>query len=214
MLFSPTNSCDNSSDVSIGGKASFAPLRTANFPEICKVPYNKSFTFVMIRFAPTVSTAVLGLSLLAYPAAAIEVHHSPVENLEHVDAALIATAERTIDVAAFVLSDHPVITALNDASARGVEVRIVLDRSQLPHSFVDRIAGPEVRVSPAGPLMHLKSYAVDGRTLRTGSANFTASGLKHQANDLIVIKEPDAVARFGAVFEREWNRATPIEARR
>ena len=168
----------------------------------------------MIRFAPIARTAALGFALLADTAAAVEIHHSPVENLERVDVALIATAERTIDVAAFVLSNHPVITALNDASARGVEVRIVLDRSQLSRSFVDRIAGPEVRVSPAGPLMHLKSYAVDGRTLRTGSANFTASGLKHQANDLIVIEEPGAVAQFRAAFEREWNRSTPIEVRR
>lgn len=168
----------------------------------------------MFRFALIARTAALGVALFGAPAQATEIHYSPVENLERVDVALIATAERTIDIAAFVLSDHPVIAALNYASARGVEVRIVLDRSQLSRSFVDLIAGPEVRVSPGGPIMHLKSYVVDGRTLRTGSANFTASGLKHQANDLVVIEEPTAVARFGVAFEREWNRATPIEAGR
>ena len=55
---------------------------------------------------------------------------------------------------------------------------------------------------------------MDGRTLRTGSVNFAASGLKHQANDLIVIEEPGAVAQFGAMFDGGWVRATPIEVRR
>jgi hypothetical protein len=35
--------------------------------------------------------------------------------------------------------------------------------------------------------MHLKSYQMDGRLLRTGVANFSASGLKRQDNDLIAI---------------------------
>lgn len=165
------------------------------------------------------SRLLAGLALVAGlvatgPAFSTEIHYSPGENLERVDVALIGSARETIDVAAYVLSDHPVISALNDASARGVAVRIVLDRSQLGRSFADRIAGPEVRVSPGGPIMHLKSYAVDGRTLRTGSANLSASGLKHQANDLVVIDEPVAVSRFGAAFEREWNRAAPIGAGR
>ena len=35
--------------------------------------------------------------------------------------------------------------------------------------------------------MRLKGYQIDGKLLRTGAANFSASGLKHQYNDLIVI---------------------------
>jgi hypothetical protein len=34
--------------------------------------------------------------------------------------------------------------------------------------------------------MHLKSYQIDGKLLRTGAANFSASGLKRQDNDLVV----------------------------
>ena len=35
---------------------------------------------------------------------------------------------------------------------------------------------------PAAPM--IKSYQIDGRLLRTGAANFSASGLKRQDNDL------------------------------
>jgi hypothetical protein len=41
---------------------------------------------------------------------------------------------------------------------------------------------------PATP-MHLKSYQFDGKLLRTGATNFSASGLKRQGNDLILINQ-------------------------
>jgi phosphatidylserine/phosphatidylglycerophosphate/cardiolipin synthase-like enzyme len=44
--------------------------------------------------------------------------------------------------------------------------------------------------------MHLKSYQIDGRLLRTGAANFSASGLKRQDNDLILIESAEASASF------------------
>jgi phosphatidylserine/phosphatidylglycerophosphate/cardiolipin synthase-like enzyme len=46
-----------------------------------------------------------------------------------------------------------------------------------------------------GAPMHLNSYQIDGRLLRTGAANFSASGLKRQDNDLIVIESAGAAAR-------------------
>ena len=39
-------------------------------------------------------------------------------------------------------------------------------------------------------LMHLKAYAVDGERLRTGSGNFSQSGLAFQDNDLILVDDP------------------------
>jgi phosphatidylserine/phosphatidylglycerophosphate/cardiolipin synthase-like enzyme len=48
--------------------------------------------------------------------------------------------------------------------------------------------------------MHLKSYQIDGRLLRTGAANFSASGLKRQDNDLIVIESAEAAASFKRKF--------------
>jgi phosphatidylserine/phosphatidylglycerophosphate/cardiolipin synthase-like enzyme len=40
----------------------------------------------------------------------------------------------------------------------------------------------EIRVKQESfALMHLKSYEIDGHVLRTGAANFSASGLKREA---------------------------------
>jgi phosphatidylserine/phosphatidylglycerophosphate/cardiolipin synthase-like enzyme len=52
--------------------------------------------------------------------------------------------------------------------------------------------------------MRLKSYQSDGRLLRTGAANFSASGLKRQDNDLIVIKDAQAAAKFQHTFEAQF----------
>jgi phosphatidylserine/phosphatidylglycerophosphate/cardiolipin synthase-like enzyme len=49
--------------------------------------------------------------------------------------------------------------------------------------------------------MHLKSYEIDGRWLRTGAANFSASGLKRQDNDLLVIESPAAAEAFERRFD-------------
>ena len=47
------------------------------------------------------------------------IHYSPGENLEHVDVTLIDRAQREIDMAAYVLTDWPILQALTRAADRG-----------------------------------------------------------------------------------------------
>jgi hypothetical protein len=139
-----------------------------------------------------------------------EIHYAPVENLERFDVALLRAARSNIDLAAYVLTDRPIIDALIDAHRRGVAVRIVLDPSE--RSDLDRLReiSADVRISPPGPFMHLKSYTIDSALLRSGSANLTASGLKQQDNDLLVIRDPAAAQAFEARFAQIWSAAKPI----
>jgi phosphatidylserine/phosphatidylglycerophosphate/cardiolipin synthase-like enzyme len=58
------------------------------------------------------------------------IHYAPAENLEHVDVALIDRAEHEIDLAAYVLTDLPVMQPLTRAADRGVKVRVYLDGTQ------------------------------------------------------------------------------------
>jgi phosphatidylserine/phosphatidylglycerophosphate/cardiolipin synthase-like enzyme len=64
----------------------------------------------------------------------------------------------------------------------------------------------EVRIKHSRVLMHLKSYAVDGRTLRSGSANFSPSALKRQDNDLLLTRDAATVRRFELDFNQLWAR--------
>ena len=139
-----------------------------------------------------------------------EVHFSPEERLDAIDAALIGTAKQSIDFASYALTDPEVLDALNDAAGRGVAIRIVLDPRER-HNFVKLgDLSDNVRIKRGGPFMHLKSYAIDGRVLRTGSANFSTSGENAQDNDLIVIRDASAAAKFDAHFERMWDAAEPM----
>jgi phosphatidylserine/phosphatidylglycerophosphate/cardiolipin synthase-like enzyme len=136
----------------------------------------------------------------AAPAAAI--HYAPAENLEHIDVELIDSARREIDFAAYVLTDWPIMQALTRAANRGVKVRIYLDATQFaerePTRVFEKLAhapSVEIRVKrESSAFMHLKSYAIDGQLLRTGAANFSASGLKRQDNDLVVIQSSATAA--------------------
>jgi phosphatidylserine/phosphatidylglycerophosphate/cardiolipin synthase-like enzyme len=158
---------------------------------------------------------ILAAALLAIcPAARSDpaIHYAPAENLEHVDVALIDTARNEIDIAAYVLTDWPVIQALTRAADRGVKVRIYLDGTQLAEREPARVfqdlavtPGVEIRIKrDNSALMHLKSYEIDGRLLRTGAANFSASGLKRQDNDLIVIESARGAAAFKHNFEARF----------
>jgi phosphatidylserine/phosphatidylglycerophosphate/cardiolipin synthase-like enzyme len=140
------------------------------------------------------------------------IHYAPAENLEHVDVALIDGARQEIDLAAYVLTDWPVMQALTRAADRGVKIRIYLDGTQLAErepskAFHDLAETPGVEIrtkhKPAAP-MHLKSYQIDGRLLRTGAANFSASGLKRQDNDLVVIETAAAATVFKHAFEERF----------
>ncbi len=75
-------------------------------------------------------------------------------------------------------------------------IRIVLDPRER-HDFAKfGDLSDNVRIKRGGPFMHLKAYEIDGTLLRTGSANFSTSGENAQDNDLIVIRDPGAAAKF------------------
>ena len=141
----------------------------------------------------TVARAASALLLFVSAAFAQEVHYPPEERLDAIDAALIATAKSSIDLASYALADPIVINALNDADHRGVVVRIVL-YPRGPDFVKLGDLSDNVRIKRGGPYMHLKAYAIDGERLRTGASNFSTSGENAQDNDLVVIRDAGAAA--------------------
>jgi phosphatidylserine/phosphatidylglycerophosphate/cardiolipin synthase-like enzyme len=146
--------------------------------------------------------------------AGVRVFYGPKDDLEAVDTALIGRARESIDMAAFVLTNGAITDALAAAARRGVNVRLYLDPDQPPQAgraperlaTLARTPGVAVRIKRGDHFMHLKAYQVDRRILRTGSANFSVSGLQRQENDIILIEAQDAVARFLRDFEALWLR--------
>jgi len=176
-------------------------------------------TLNLLRAAVTVVIFLATLAPCAADPAPI-IHYAPAEDLEHIDVALIDGARHEIDMAAYVITDWPIMQALIRAADRGVKVRIYLDGTQLgerEHTkvFHDLAETPTVEIRTKrdhGAPMHLKSYQIDGRVLRTGAANLSASGLKWQDNDLIVIESAGTAGAFKRAFETRFAAGEPLSA--
>ena len=148
--------------------------------------------------------------------AAVRVFFGPRAGFDEVDRELIGRARQRIDMAAYVLTDRSVIDALEAAARRGVKVRLYLDPEQ-PGGRAGtsgriqqllRGGNVEARVKGLGAdYMHLKAFQVDGRYLRSGSANFSFSGEQRQDNDIIVIENRNVAGAFMMQFEQLWTRA-------
>jgi phosphatidylserine/phosphatidylglycerophosphate/cardiolipin synthase-like enzyme len=121
---------------------------------------------------------------------------------------LIDTAQHEIDMAAYVLTDWPVMQALTRAAdgtqlAEREPAKVFNDLAETP--------GVEIRIKhKARDPMHLKTYQIDCKLLRTGAANFSASGLKRQDKDLIVIESAEAAASFKRNFDARFARRSSV----
>lgn len=142
--------------------------------------------------------------------------YSPATNLERSELEVLETATRSVDVAMYSFTDREIAEELAKLARKGVHVRVYRDREEFQQegrsgnvttTDILLAAGVEVRVKGAKDLMHLKSYAIDGRLLRSGSANWSPTGLKRQDNDVRYETSPQAVERFEEKFAEMWNRA-------
>jgi phosphatidylserine/phosphatidylglycerophosphate/cardiolipin synthase-like enzyme len=61
----------------------------------------------------------LAAGVPAFAGSPVEIHYSPAEQLDRIDAELIDNAETSINIAAYVLSDWQVIDALDNAAREG-----------------------------------------------------------------------------------------------
>ena len=176
-----------------------------------RIPKAWAAVLLIVLAAPTAGARPDG-------SASVAVYYAPETNLEQVDLGILGAARRSIDFAGYNLSNHAVIQALHRLARSGVRVRLYLDGEQLANTLrqalpthplyrLAREANAEVREHGGRVAMHLKAYVVDGQVLRTGSANFSPSGLKRQDNDLVVIRDAAAVMAFASNFETMWSRA-------
>ena len=147
------------------------------------------------------------------------IQYSNPANLIPADTLTLGSATKTIDFAAYSLTEPTVIQTLVSRAQAGVQIRIYLDRSEVeaeargnpamptcPLSRLFNLPGVTIKVKESMILMHLKSYAVDGTTLRTGSANFSPLGETEQDNDQIISDDPAHLTAFQAKFNAMWNR--------
>lgn len=132
---------------------------------------------------------------------------------------MIRGAQTRIDLEHFYLSRKPgealdpVLDELGRAAARGVQVRLLLDRGfhrtyPQPADSLGALPGVTLRLIDfariAGGVQHGKVLAVDGRAVWLGSQNLDWRALSdiHELGARVTV--PEVVRAFGEVFERDW----------
>ena len=100
-------------------------------------------------------------------------------------------AKKQVLVEAYSFTSEPIAVALIDAEKRGVDVEVILDKSQeqARGTEADLISqsGIPTYIDSAYRIAHDKVMIIDGTRVITGSFNFTKSAEDFNAENLIVI---------------------------
>lgn len=127
----------------------------------------------------------------------------------------IDEARSTVDVAVYNFTSAELARALFAARARGVRVRVLLDRERYEEGGATiqalRKSAVPVRVlgARAGALMHHKFAVFDRRLVATGSYNWTNAAEAMNFENLILLDDPQSVGRFRQEFSRLWRASGP-----
>ncbi len=171
------------------------------------------------------TAAIFALPAFAQTSAAVAVCFSPpIQGGCDPQAAIlseIAGARNEILVQAYVLTARPVVDALIRAHARGVVVRIILDRKQLRHDrsgvrAASRLVAAGIPVAiddGVRGIAHNKVMVIDRRTVITGSYNFTWSAEHRNAENMVIINDPVVAAEYAQNWRTRESASAPLQFR-
>lgn len=126
--------------------------------------------------------------------------------------ALLAGAERTIRLYVEVIRDDEIVAGLNDAVARGVDVRLVVNApdDDLDYEVLGALArgGVDVRVAEH-IYIHAKALLIDDDIALIGSHNPTATSIDDNREVSLEVTDPVAIVRARAIFDYDWLLSAP-----
>jgi len=124
----------------------------------------------------------------------IQVYFSPRGGATEAVAGALAHATNNVLVQAYSFTSAPIAKALLEAHRRGVEVKVILDKSQRTEKYseADFLKNSEVptMIDAQHSIAHNKIMIVDNCTVLTGSFNFTKAAEESNAENLLVINDP------------------------
>ena len=142
------------------------------------------------------------IALMCTPAFAIstDVCFTPAEHCAPKIIAAIDQAKNQILVQAYSFTSIPIADALIAAKEHGVDVEVLLDKSQLKGkssvlpNLLDNHIPAKIDYLPA--IAHNKIMVIDGNTIVTGSYNFTANAENKNAENLLIIHDPALAFKY------------------
>ncbi len=137
--------------------------------------------------------------MLAGAPPSVDVFFSPKGGCTEAVVREINGARHEVLVQAYSFSSKPITEALVAAKTRGVQVTILLDRSNESEAYSDLGQFVEHGLAPLidahHAIAHNKVMVIDHKTVLTGSFNFTHQAEAENAENLLVIKGNAALAK-------------------
>lgn len=148
----------------------------------------------------------------------IEVAFSPKAGATELVVKAIVSAKKSIRLAAYSFTSKPIAQALVDAHKRGVDVQIVVDKSQKSERYTSATflanLGIPTRVDSQHAIQHNKFMVIDGAHVETGSFNYTSAAEQRNAENVMVIwNNPKLAATYTDNWWEHWNHSEPYAAK-
>ena len=153
-------------------------------------------------------TTILISQFFLISLAKTEVYFSLSDNPQKIIIKNINQAQAFINIAMYVFTDREIVIPLAKAQERGVKVRVYLDQDQVDDQYSQSRflvqKGVKVRISTNNYIMHHKFAVIDNRLLLTGSYNWTFSANNRNDENMMVIDDPEIIARYQNQFKKLW----------
>ncbi|MEE2904582.1 MAG: phospholipase D-like domain-containing protein [Myxococcota bacterium] len=137
-------------------------------------------------------------------------YFAPNDPLQSIVLSHLEAAQTSIRMAFFNVRLNQVLTILRNKLAAGVDIKIILDKKQQDLFYNDMgermiMAGLDVtlveRTEAMDSTMHNKFTIIDGKTVLTGSANYSHTAFNISDEDMIVMESTDLAARYDLEFD-------------
>lgn len=130
----------------------------------------------------------------------------------------INSAHKQLRVAAYSFTSKPIAQALLNAKRRGVDVSVIVDKSQETERYTSATflanTGISVRVDHVHAIQHNKFIVADAVTVETGSFNYTDSAARRNAeNVIVVLGNPVLASSYLAEWQTHWQHSIPMSGR-
>ncbi|MFB6286523.1 MAG: phospholipase D-like domain-containing protein, partial [Candidatus Bipolaricaulia bacterium] len=134
-----------------------------------------------------------------------EIRFGPTDNPRDRLVELIDNADESLHIAMNTLTDDPLSDAIRRARERGVDVDALWDFQSwdiCQFAEAEEFVADGLGTWDALPgLLHHKFAVIDGETVVTGSANWSASGMERNDETVLIIHSPSIAEQFTSEFQ-------------
>lgn len=124
-------------------------------------------------------------------------------------------SKETVLVQAYSFTSAPIAKALTEAHKRGVDVRVILDKSQKSERYSEltflRNAGIPVWIDYKVAIAHNKVMVIDGEIVVTGSFNFTKAAQDKNAENVLIIRDRELAKEYVDNWQSRLNQSVRYE---